>query len=193
MDALEKAARFLRRELGATRIVYLGTDGALDRVVQGWAEELVGPEAADDALCRRATDRCLHADPAAIDEYLAQERERANLRMFESLPGDATRVVELLAGKVAVMIFDKAYLTEEDILPATWLLFGKSDEPLVKRIGRRWFLAPGSFPTGGVLLVDDQDAEGGLRVTSYSGELVELHSEQLELTRELNLRVTGGS
>lgn len=192
LGALEKAARFLRRELGAPRVVYLGVDGALDRVVETWAEQLVGPEVADEALCHRATARCLRADAATIDEYLERERERASLRMFESLPGDTTRVVELLAGKVALMIHDKAYLEEEDILPATWLLFGRSDEPLVKRIGRRWFLAPGTLPAAGVMLIDDEGVEGGLRVTTYTGALTELHSERLELTREVNLRVTGG-
>lgn len=192
-DALERAARFLRRELQATRVVYLGIDGALDRVVRSWAEKLVGRPAEEGALCQRATATCLHASAEEIDSYLAREEERSRLRMYESLPGDALRVVELLASKVAVMIHDKAYLDEEDILPATWLIFGKSHEPLVKRIGRRWFLSPGTLPHAGVMLVDDEDEAGGLRVTSYSGDLQELHGERLELGREVNLRVTGGA
>ena len=69
-------------------------------------------------------------------------------------------------------------------------LFGKSDEPMVRRIGRRWFLSPGSFPRGGVMLLEDQ--EGAIDVTMYSGSLEELGHEQLELAREVNLRVAGG-
>lgn len=190
-ETLEGAARFLRREQEAERIVYLGVDGALDVAVQRWAEQLVGEHAGEGALCRRATQRCLRASAEEIDEYVARERERAKLRMYESLPGNTTRAVELLAGKVAVLIHDKAYLDEEDILPATWLMFGKSEGPLIKRIGRRWFISPGSFPTAGVMTIEDE--EGAIRVTSYSGALEETGSERLELAREVNLRVSGGS
>lgn len=187
--SLEKAARFLRRELEADRVVYLGVDGALDRVVEAWAEQLVGDHPEDAALCRRATARCLRASPGEIDAYVAREQERSRLRMFESLPGETTRSVELFAGRVAVMIHDKAFLDEEDILPATWLMFGANPEPLVKRIGRRWFLSPGSFPGGGVMLLED--AHGWVRVSSHSGALEEIGTERLELAREVNLRVSG--
>jgi hypothetical protein len=189
-DALERAARFLRRKQDAERVVYLGADQSLDQLVQRWAEQLVGEDASEAALCRRATERTAHASAEEIDEYLAREAERSRLRMYESLPGEATRAVELLAGKVALMIYDKAYLEEEDILPATLLLFGKSDEAMVKRIGRRWFLSPGSFPRGGVMLLEDQ--EGAIDVTIYSGSLQELSHDRLELAREVNLRVAGG-
>jgi hypothetical protein len=188
-QTLERAARFLRRELEAERVVYLGVDGALDRVVESWAEQLVGEHPEDAALCRRATARCLRASPEEIDAYVAREQERARLRMFESLPGERTRSVELFAGRVAVMIHDKAFLDEEDILPTTWLMFGASPTPLVKRIGRRWFLSPGCFPEGGVMLLED--AGGLVRVSWYSGALEELGTEQLGLAREVNLRVSG--
>ena len=71
-QALEKAARFLRRELEAERVVYLGVDGALDRVVESWAEQLVGEHPEEAALCRRATARCLEASPEEIDAYVAR-------------------------------------------------------------------------------------------------------------------------
>lgn len=190
VDALERAARFLRRKQDAERIVYLGADQSLDIVVRRWAEQLVGEDASEAALVRRATARLLEASAEEIDEYLAREAELSKLRMYESLPGEMTRAVELLAGKVAVMIYDKAYLEEEDILPATLLLFGKNDEPLIKRIGRRWFLSPGTFPRGGVMLVEDQ--EGAIDVTLYSTSLEEVSTERLELAREVNLRVAGG-
>jgi hypothetical protein len=190
VDALERAARFLRRKQDAERIVYLGADQSLDLVIRRWAEQLVGEEASEAALVRRATARLLEASAEEIDEYLAREAELSKLRMYESLPGETTRAVELLAGKVAVMIYDKAYLEEEDILPATLLLFGKNDEPLIKRIGRRWFLSPGTFPRGGVMLVEDQ--EGAIDVTLYSSSLEEVSTERLELAREVNLRVAGG-
>jgi hypothetical protein len=188
--ALERAARFLRRQLNADRIVYLGADRALDDLIRRWAVQLVGEDVAEGALCRRATARLAQASPEEIDAYLAQEEELTQLRMFESLPGEKTRAVELLAGKIAVMIHDKAYLEEEDILPATLLIFGRSSAPLIKRIGRRWFLAPGSFPDAGVMLVEDQ--EGAIDVTIWNRDLTESTVERLELAREVNLRVAGG-
>src|SRR6478736_4895553 len=190
VDALERAARFLRRKQDAERIVYLGADQSLDMVVRRWAEQLVGEDASEAVLCRRATARLVDASAEEIDEYLARETELYKLRMYESLPNESTRAVELLAGKVAVMICDKAYLEEEDILPATILLFGKNDEPLIKRIGRRWFLSPGVFPRGGVMMVEDQ--EGAIDVTLYSSSLEAVTTERLELAREVNLRVAGG-
>ncbi len=189
-DELTRAARFLRRRLDAERIVYLGADRSLDAVVSGWAEKLVGSEVEEGALCRRATEKCLTASAEEIDAYLAREAERSNLRMYESLPGESTRAIELVSGKVAVMLYDKRYLEEEDIMPATLLIFGKCAQPLIKRIGRRWFLSPGSFPQHGVMLVEDE--EGSIQVNVYSAELELVQSERLELAREVNLRVSGG-
>lgn len=190
-QALEKAARFLRRELEAERVLYLGADGALDAMVRSWAEQLVGERAGQADLCQRATARCLDASAEEIDEYLAREQERARLRMFASLPDGPIRTVELLAGRVAVLIHDKAFLDEEDILPATWLVFGKNPQPLIKRIGRRWFLSPGSFPASGVMLLDDD--EGALTVRTFSPDFQELLSERLEVGREVSLHVAGSS
>lgn len=186
---LERGAKKLRNDLGAQRVVYLGKDRSLDAVVRRWAVALVGDEADDDTLLRRATRECLLADPDTISSFLDKERERSELRMFESLVGEKTRSVELLLGKVAVMLYDKAYLEEEDILPATLLIFGKSDEPLIKRIGRRWFLSPGSFPKHGIMMVDDEEEE--LRATVYDQEGKEVGRQMLEAPKELRMRVSG--
>jgi len=158
-EALADVARRIRSELNADRVLYLGADRMLDGVVGEWAEDLVGPRADDFTVMNRATATCLSAEPDEIDDFLRRERERTNLRMYESLPGEVTRSVELIGGKVAVMLYDKANLEEEDILPATLLIFGKSREPLIRQIGRRWFLSPGSFPRHGAMLIDDAGEE----------------------------------
>src|SRR5687768_11018119 len=133
--ALERAARFLRQDIAVDRAVYLGVDTAIDSVIRRWAEELVGGDPEDRALFPRAAERCIHASHAQIDAFLEAERERRCLKVFQSLPDDGTRVIEILNGKVAVMIYDKADLDEEDILPASLLVFGKSQQPLVKQVG----------------------------------------------------------
>jgi hypothetical protein len=186
---VKTAARKLQQELSADRVVYLGQDRVLDEVVGDWAVELVGSRADDASIMARATARCLNGDPDEIDEFLSLERERTKLRMFESLAGERTKSVEMMGGKVAVMLHDKAHLEEEDILPATLLIFGRSNEPLVKLIGRRWFLSPGSFPEHGVMVVDDADEK--LRATIYGPDFEPTHSQVLSAPKTLRMRVAG--
>lgn len=190
-DLLAEAARKMQKDLGVDRVLYLGSDRMLDMVVGHWAEELVGPRASDLTLMQRATDKCLDATPAEIDAFLAAERERSELRMFQSLAGERTRSVELIGGKVAVMLYDKAHLEEEDILPATLLIFGKSREPLIKLIGRRWFLSPGSFPNHGIMIVDD--AEEKLRAFVYDSDCQQVQTQELVAPKALRMRVAGDS
>jgi hypothetical protein len=188
---LETAARGLRERLGAERVVYLGADRALDLVVGRWAVDLVGGQGSDDTLMARATAVCLSAGAQSIDHFIRNEQAREELRMFESLPGSTTRSVELIAGKVAVLVHDKAYLEEEDILPASALVFGKSREPLLKQIGRRWFLSPGSLPDHGVMLLDDDSGE--LRASVFSGSLEPGESRILQAPKALRMRALGAN
>jgi hypothetical protein len=188
---LEAAARGLRERLGAERVVYLGADRALDLVVGKWAVDLVGGQGSDDTLVTRATAVCLSAPAETIDRFILHERQREELRMFESLAGSATRSVELIAGKVAVLVHDKAYLEEEDILPASALVFGKSREPLLRQIGRRWFLSPGSLPNHGVMLLDDDTGE--LRASVFTGALEPGESLILHAPKALRMRALGAT
>jgi hypothetical protein len=186
--ALERAARFLRQDIAVDRAIYLGVDAAMDAVVRRWAEELVGGDPADSALWRRAAERCTAASPDQIDAFLSAERERRSLKVFQSLPDDSTRVIEILNGKVAVMIYDKGDLDEEDILPASLLVFGKSQEPLVKQVGSRWFLSPGSFAEAGTMILEDH--EDGIHLTLFDGACREQSRELLLASRATKLKVT---
>ena len=188
-QALGRAAEFLHKERGVDRAVYLGIDNCLDRIIQRWAERLVGSDAGQSALWARATEQCLDGKPDDIEAFIKNERERQRLKVFESLPGESTRAIELLNGKVAVLIYDKAYLDEEDILPATLLVFGKSREALVRRVGRRWFVSPGSFGDAGVMILDDHD--NGIYVTHFDQNLRERRRIRLSTSRGVRLRVTG--
>jgi len=190
-EALASAARGLRERLGADRVVYLGADSALDDLVRAWAEELVGPRADDATLMSRATRACLDAAPDEIEAFLDRERQRTALRMFESLAGESTRSVELIGGKVAVLLYDKAELVEDDILPATLLVFGKSKQSLIKQVGRRWFLSPGTFPAHGILVVEDTGGE--LRATSYDPSFELRETVRLEAPQALKMRALGAS
>jgi hypothetical protein len=190
-DALERGARFLLEDIGVDRAIYLGIDAGLDGVVRRWAERVVGGDPDDAALYSRAAERCARASSAEIEAFLGAERERRALKVFESLPGDGTRVIELLNGKVVVMIYDKAHLDEEDILSASLLIFGKSDTPLVKQIGSRWFLSPGSFESAGVMTLEDH--VDGIHVTLFDRDGVELSRQLILASRNAKLKVSGAS
>jgi hypothetical protein len=188
-DALERAARFVLEEKAVDRAVYLGIDGALDAVVRRFAEALVGENPSAEGAWSRAVRACLRAGPDAIDRHIAAERARERLRIFESLPDAETRVVEMIGGALVVMIYDKGKLNEEDMLPARLLLFGKGTEPVVKQVGPRWFLSPGSFAAGGLITLEDSDA--GISLALFDQECREVRTEQLSNHRATKLRVGG--
>lgn len=188
-EALEAAARFAL-QLGVDRAVYLGVDGALDAVIRDWASRLVGDNPSEAGVWSRAVRACARATPADIDRYIAKERERASLRVFESLPDAETRAVEMLGGALVVMIHDKAELNEEDMLPARVLLFGKSKAAVVKQVGQRWFLSPGSFDEAGLMVLDDADE--GILLTLFDGSFHEVRSERLSTNRATKLKVGAG-
>ncbi len=104
------------------------------------------------------------------------------------MPGADTRLVELLNGKVAVMIHDKALLDEDDIASATYLVFGKSAEPLVKPIGSRWFLSPGPLESHGIMLLED--GPDGVEMTLFDAQCREVRRERLSAGTSARLQVS---
>lgn len=161
LPALARGAQHLLDEGHAERVIYVAEDDALDRVVEGWAQHLVGANPTAGALFDRAA-RCATATPEAIDAFVASERARLRLQVLMSLP-PGQRTIEILDGRVALFVFDKAALDEEDIVAASLLVFGKSPEPLIKRVGPRTFFSPGPIGSdGGRALLDD--GQGGVRI-----------------------------
>jgi hypothetical protein len=189
-EALEAAARWVLTSGSVDRAVYLGVDGALDALVRKLAQDLVGENASEGGVWARAVRACLRASPPVIDLYIASERKRAALRIFESLPDGETRAVEMLGGALVVMIHDKSQLNEEDMLPARVLLFGKSKPAVVKQVGHRWFVSPGSFGEAGLMLLDDDD--DGILLTQCDAQGNTLRTERLSTSRGTKLKVGAG-
>lgn len=190
---LERVADFLLSAAGASRVIYLGDDGALDRCVEGWAKRLVGDDPTDEGAWKRAADIALTGSPEAIDAFVEGEKKRLSLRALMSLPERALRTVEMIGGRVAVITFDKGTLDEEDIYSASLVVFGKSDAALVRTIGARTFLTPGPVgsPGGGAMLLEESDS--GVSVTVYDdAEKVSQHA-QLTLPQSTKMRVQSGA
>src|SRR5262249_4916695 len=120
------------------------------------------------------------------------ERARLRLKVFVSLPSGSRRTIEILDGRVVLLVHDKATLDEEDIAAATLLVFGKSSEPMIRRAGSRIFVSPGPIAVagGGSALLDD--GAGGVRIEIInSAGQVTVH-DPLAGTALSKTRVLGG-
>jgi hypothetical protein len=172
VGALGRAAEFLLNGARVHRAIYLGNDGALDRAVAAWARKLVGDDPSDEGAWKRAAGIALEGTPQVIDRFVATERARLRLKALEALPEQVARTIEMVGDRVAVLIYDKGQLDEEDILAANLLLFGKSDAPLIRKIGARWFVTPGPIGSegGGIAVLDDEQDEVVVTVFDIAGK-----------------------
>jgi len=178
--ALGRAAEFLLNTARVHRAIYLGNEGALDRAVAAWAKKLVGSDPSDDGAWARAARVAEAGSAVEIDKFVQTERARLRLKSLEALP-ETGRTIEMIGGRVAILIHDKSMLDEEDLVAATLLFFGKSDAPLVHRIGPRWFVTPGPIGLAGSgMAVVDDDREG-VQVTLYDATGVVVRRELLDV------------
>ncbi|MBK6513834.1 MAG: hypothetical protein IPM79_29440 [Polyangiaceae bacterium] len=179
--ALATAAQVLVDHSQVERVLYLGKDDALDRVVQAWATEIVGANPDEAVLFARAAVACVKASAEDIDAFVASERVRRRLRIYATVPAPPGRTVELFDGRIAVFVYDKATLDEDDIAGASVMVFGRSDRPLVHRVGSRTFVAPGSLgsPGGGIVVLDDE-SEPGIRIEFLDSEGAVVSAERIE-------------
>ena len=117
-----------------------------------------------------------HATPRAEPDLhlnrVATERARLRLKALEALPEQVARTIEMVGDRVAVLIYDKEELDEEDILAANLLLFGKSDGPRVEKAGPRWFVTPGPIGVrgGGIAVLDDEQEDVVVTIYDAAGK-----------------------
>jgi hypothetical protein len=191
LAALARAAEFLLNGARVTRAIYLGSDEALEETVGLWAESLVGPDPSDEGIWRRAFPLASSGTVEQIDAFLRGERARLRLKSLERLPPDELRTVEMFGDRVSVLIHDKALLDEEDILSATFLIYGRSEAPLLRRIGPRWFVTPGPVASegGGSIVLDDSTEE--IVATLYDADGHTLRTEVLHTGRGVKMSVQG--
>lgn len=194
LAGLARQAQILVDNFNAGKVLYLGPDDAMDVVVASWAEGLVGQNPSDRLLFDRAAEVCLEAGADQVRAFVQSERARRRLRIFSSLPSAPGRTIELLDGRVVLLLFDKATLDEDDIAGATVFVYGKSERALVKKVGPRIFLSPGKIGSegGGSLLLDDEDGGVRCRVIDASGKVVTTDGVGMrEVSGKLKIRGPG--
>jgi len=191
LAGLARTAEFLLNGARVTRAIYLGDDDALEETVGLWAESLVGADPSDAGVYERAFDVVATGTPERIDTFLRGERARLRLKALERLSPVELRSVEMFGDRVAVLIHDKAMLDEEDIFSASFLIYGKSDSPLIRKIGPRWFLSPGPVdqPGGGAIVLDD--SVDPIAATLYDTDGLAIRTEVLATARAAKMSVQG--
>jgi hypothetical protein len=186
--ALARAAHAAVFELGADRIVYLGVDDALDAVVAGWSS-LLGAEV---SLAAKA-GVLLRSSATTIEQALDAEAARRSLaRLFLTLPAPGARCIEILQERIVLLVDDKGGLDEEDLLPATFIVFGRG-EPTIRKVGSRVFLCPGAVAASGqgLLLLDEGASTTGVVASLHDRDGHLRSQEFLDTTRSARLRVHG--
>jgi hypothetical protein len=159
---LEPLIQFLLVTMGAKHVVYLGGDSAIVQYLQRTTLALAG--AAGENIWQRSLD-WLDASADALEAALLSEGQLELLERLESLPVHATRRLPLGRGQSAVLCFDRAEVTNELQSRAAVVAFGKDPLPLVKQVGSRFLLCPGSLAKAGVMVLEDD--EQGLRVALF--------------------------
>jgi len=192
LPALARGAQNLMDLAQAERVIYVGNDDALDRVVASWARGIVGANPSDAALFDRAVERCAHGTASDIDEFVGKERALRRLRVLMSVP-PGQRSIEILDRHVVLFVYDKATLDTEDIGAAHVLVFGRSSETLIKRVGSRTFVAPGPVTSdaGGLLVLEDAGGTLNIEVRRADGEIVATDSHVIG-TPGTKFKVQGG-
>jgi len=185
--ALARAAHASLSKLQADRIVYLGGDDALDSVIYAWADMI---DAVDPLEWR--VDALIDETPERLDDAIARERARAKLRVFRTLEAPGIRSIELLHDRVVLLVDDKKELDEEDLLPATFIVFGKG-EPTIRRVGSRVFLCPGSIAKRreGIVMLDEGEHTGSVLATLHDIDGNVTQREILDTTRGAKMKVQG--
>jgi hypothetical protein len=186
ISVLARACHAALGALAAEEVIYLGTDGGIDRVVSAWSS-LIGD---GEPLVRKAR-RLRNAEADEIATAVNEERQRRALRVLRAVPGPGVRVVEMIGDRLLLLIDDKKHLDEEDLLPASLILFGGPDR-MLRHIGPRTFLCPGPIDSrkpGGVLVIEG-DGFRSLRAVLHDVDGRKISDEPLQTGTFAKLRVT---
>ncbi len=177
--ALREAAEFLLGDAAVDQAIYLGLDDTVERVVVSWAKEITHGLADEDAFLERAASLACKGTPEEIETLLAADAQLERLSLLRTLPPPPARAIEMIDDRIVLVVHDKAILDEEDIANASLIVYGKSDEALLKRFGPRCFFTPGPLSAGCVGMVE-LERDGLIVVGLFDPSGVPLWREPLQ-------------
>lgn len=166
LGLLREALEFLVVEAGVDQALYLGNDGSADDVVTDWAEEIMEGSASLDAFLDRVVAVSRDGPPDSIDRLLRADGEVRRLARVRKLPPPPARAIEIVEDRIITAVYDKAVLDEDDIANASLLVYGKSEETLIKRFGPRHFFTPGPLAKHRVAIVEPE-TDGHIAIALY--------------------------
>jgi hypothetical protein len=143
---LARALAMFGADDAVRRIVYLGADAAVD----GLSVPQSRPRLEQDEFLARAAALACDGSADEIGALLAQERSGGHLQLLRKLPEAPARAIEMMDKWIVLAVYDKAVLDEDDIANAHIIVYGRSDEPGLKRFGPRCFFTPGPLEGGKV-------------------------------------------
>ncbi len=165
LSVLREATEFLLGDANAEQAIYLGEDGAADRLAEIWMAEL--QEGAEGDFLASAAALAVDGSPTAIESLLEREEQARRLSRLRTLPPAPARAVEMMEDRILLAVHDKSILDEEDIANASVIVYGRSQEALLKRFGPRYFFTPGPL-SGGTVGLFEADDEGRISVAAYA-------------------------
>jgi hypothetical protein len=166
LGLLREALEFLVIEAGVDQALYLGNDESVDGVVTDWAEEIMEGSASLDAFLDRVMAVTRDGQAQTIDRLLRADAEVRRLGRVRKLPPPPARAIELVEDRIVTAVYDKAVLDEDDIANATLVVYGKSDDTLIKRFGPRHFFTPGPLSKRRVAVVEPEP-DGQIVIALY--------------------------
>lgn len=162
-ELLREALELLVSDVAVDQAIYLGLDDLVDEVVEGWASQIVGGQSFLD----RAVAIARNGTPHDVDELLARDAAVERLSCIRRLPAAPARAVEMIEDRFVTAVYDKAVLDEEDIVNSTLLVYGKSEEAVLRRFGTRYFFTPGPLRGGKVGVVEAEN-DGQVVVATFA-------------------------
>jgi hypothetical protein len=136
---LELALELLTADPAMRQVIYLGPDDAVGQVVATRARGGIERE----EFLRRGAELARGGSADAIAQLLAEERVQSRMTLVRRLPEPPARAIEMLDTWIVLAVYDKAVLDEDDIANAHIIVYGRADEPVIKRFGPRCFFTPG--------------------------------------------------
>lgn len=136
---LERALDVLTADAAMRQVIYLGADDAAGQVVEARARAGLD----GDEFLRRGAELACSGSADDITQLLAEQRATRRTRLVRRLPEPPARAIEMLDTWIVLAVHDKAVLDEDDIANAHIIVYGRAEEPVLKRFGPRCFFTPG--------------------------------------------------